>query len=107
MAKAQFTVTRGDTFVAEATYTDSTGAVVDLTGFSVACEARANGRVYPFTCVVTDASAGVYTISAAAGTTRLWEPGEYEADIQYTVGSVVSSTDIFPVVVVKDITGAN
>jgi hypothetical protein len=107
MAVQRVAVRRGDTFSANAVYTDDGGSRVNLTGYVIESQLRGRGRVYPLEAVITDAAQGEYSLYASAAATRQWDPGAYEADVQYTLGDVVSSTDSFFLDVVKDVTNAN
>ncbi|EDM71039.1 hypothetical protein RAZWK3B_16620 [Roseobacter sp. AzwK-3b] len=98
---------RGDTFIANGTYTDDQGVPVNLTGYSIACQAKGNGATLTLTSQITDAANGQYTLTADPATTRDWEPGDYLADIEYTLAGVVSSTDRFVFRVLEDVTNAD
>lgn len=107
MAVQRVTIRRGDTFSAEAVYTDDSGSPVNLTSYTIRGQLTGRGRTYDMQAVVTNAAQGQFTIGAPATSTRNWEVGSYEADIQYSVGEEVSSTDSFFIDVVRDVTNAN
>lgn len=104
---ADFEFTRGDTFSASCVYKDANGVVVDITGMSIACSMLRDGAGLAFDVTITDALNGVFTLDASASATAALEPGTYKADIEYTVGAVVNSTDVFKVKVLEDVTNAN
>ena len=97
------TIKRGDTFEAVCAIPIAFGQTLS----STACQCRKNGAlVQDFTITIGTPTATdyVYTISATATQTALWSIGDMRADIQYTVGQKVTSTETFTITVVEDIT---
>ena len=106
---AQIYHKRGDTFSLTCTWTDSLGAAIDITDFTVESQVRAVGFVDTLTVTVTDATNGVFTIAATATATADWPVtdslySKLFCDIQFTTGATVTSTETFQIVVVGDIT---
>jgi hypothetical protein len=106
---ADITHKRGDTFTMAITATDSTGAAIDLTDFTLASQVRKADEVRTLvenlTATVTDATAGAFTLSATATQTALWPIETLLHDVQFTQpdGAVWSSpTD--RIRIVEDIT---
>lgn len=104
-----FSHKRGDTFTYSATLKNSaTGAVVDLTGYSIAAKIRQADLTEVFTfspSIDTPATAGIYSMSATAAQTATWAVGTHQLDVEFTDGSgTVTSTDTMAFTVVQDIT---
>jgi hypothetical protein len=97
------TIKRGDTFEAVCTVPLAFGQTIS----STACQCRKNGAlVQDFTVTIGTPTATdyVYTISASATQTAPWSLGDMRADIQYTIGQKVASTETFTITVLEDIT---
>jgi hypothetical protein len=102
----------GDTLSISCTWTDSTGLPMDLAGYTIACQVRDSTYtdfVDDLTTSVVSAPAGTFVISASASATALWPltSGQYNrtyCDVQFSKNGVVTSSDTFEVIVVKDIT---
>lgn len=96
---------RGDTFAAKCTYLVD-GAPAPLPAIVRAqLRDRAGTLVQAFTFALIDASAGQYSLGAAAAETTSWPLGVSLCDIEYTdIDGNVSSTETFGVNVVQDIT---
>lgn len=98
-------VKRGDTMAITVTRTESDGTTpINLTGYTVASQMRRGTVAITLTAAVTNAAAGVVTLSAAAAVTELWTPGLYACDVEYTAGSDVQSSDTFHIEVLEDVT---
>lgn len=95
---------RGDTFFLTVTRMDDAGAVVNLTGTTVAAKMRSGAAEITLTAQVTNAAGGTVALSAAAAATELWTPGLYNCDVEFTTGADVTSSDTFRVLVVEDVT---
>jgi len=103
---ATFTHKRGDTFELLSSV-ENEGVAVDITNYTIASQARAadDTVLQTFTVTKTDAANGIFTITATAAQTELWEPARYYMDIEFIDGSgEVSSTETFDLNVVADIT---
>jgi len=106
---AQIYHKRGDTFSLTCTWTDSLGAAIDLTGYTVESQVRAVSFVDTLTTTITDVTNGVFTLTATATATADWPvtdslSSKLFCDIQFTKGTTVTSTETFQIVVVEDIT---
>ena len=110
---------QGDTLDVNCQAKDDAGDPQDITGWSVACAVRSApfGSLQPaftddVTVTVTGAATGLFTLTKPAADTALWPltvvtqrdglPRQMFADIQFTSGSVVASTDTFEIVVIED-----
>lgn len=103
---ATITHKRGDTFAIACTI-ENAGVPVDITGWTVASQARANDDtvLQTFTVTVTDATTGSFSISATSTQTELWSLGTYSVDIEFIDGDgEVNSTETFTLSVIRDIT---
>lgn len=99
----------GDTLSLTCTYVDSGGNAVDITGYTIASKVKAVGFEDTLTVTKTDAANGVFTISATATATSSWpvtttSDSRLFCDVQFTLGSVVQSSETFQIIVVQDIT---
>ena len=101
---------RGDTISWEGTYTDDLGGVVDLTTYSIKCQARSkeNKEAILFTVStadntidVYDPTHGLYRIVLA---TQTFAVGRYLVDIEYQVGQLIKSSETFELNIIEDIT---
>lgn len=106
---AQIYHKRGDTLSLNCSWKDSTGTAVNLTGYTVESQVRAVNFSDTLVVTVTNAAAGEFTISRAAASTALWpvtssNDSRLFCDIQFTTGSVVTSSQTFQIIVVEDIT---
>lgn len=97
---------RGDTFAIACTI-ENAGVAVNITGWTIASQARGadDAVLQTFTVTVTDAAAGSFTISATSTQTELWTLGSYSVDIEFIDGEgEVNSTETFTLSVIRDIT---
>ena len=98
---------RGATFSVQATYKDSTGAPINLTGITITSSVRdvSDTLVLSLTCTPLNQStnAGQYTISG--GSTAAWPVGELEWDIQYSTGGVITYTETLTLNMITSVTG--
>lgn len=97
---------RGDTFAINCTI-ENQGVAVDVTNWTIACQARADDDtiLQTFTVTITDAAAGLFTVSATPAQSELWSIGNYSVDIEFIDGSgEVNSTETFILSVIRDIT---
>ena len=99
---------RGDTLVWECEYTDDAGVAVDLTNYSIRCQARDSVGELLFSADesnfinVYDATSGYFRLTIS--NTSDWDIGKYIVDVEYTIGTVVKSSDTFNLVIEEDIT---
>lgn len=98
----------GDTFELVCKVTDpATDASQDITGYSIVCTARkalTTNENLSLTVSITDASHGIFTVSAAASDTETWPIAvTYLADITVTrPDDFVYSTGTFSIKVVEN-----
>lgn len=100
---------RGDSLNLTCSFQDGNGNAVSLVGYTVEAQIRTTGDVLlaSLTATITDAAAGLYTLSVDADATETWAPATYVCDIQYTDSNgTVSSTSTFRIEVLSDITRA-
>lgn len=100
-------IKRGDTFVMQGAYTDGNGAAIDLSSYTIQSEMVLDDERVALTATVLDAANGIYSLSLTATQTAELTVGVYSCDIEYQVGGVVSSTDVFRISVKEDVTNAN
>ena len=101
---------RGDTISWECSYTDDLGGVVDITGYTIKCQARskADESVLLFTVSTTDNT--IDKFAPATGNFRIvidtetFPIGRYLVDIEYRVGTLIKSSDTFELNIYEDIT---
>jgi len=101
---------RGDTISWEGTYTDDLGGVVNLTTYSIKCQARSkeNKDTVLFTVSTEDnsidkynATLGLYRIVLSTITFPI---GRYLVDIEYQVSQLIKSSETFELNIIEDIT---
>ena len=100
---------QGDTISWEVNYTDDLGGVVDLTNYSLKCQARRKDNrdiilfsiESPDTIDVYDATHGNFRIVTD---TTTFEVGRYVVDIQYKLGSLIKSSETFELNIYEDVT---
>ena len=103
---ATITHKRGDTFAIACTI-ENAGVAVDITGWTVASQARGtdDAVLQTFTVTVTDAENGSFAISATSTQTEAWALGNYSVDIEFIdEAGEVNSTETFTLSVIRDIT---
>lgn len=102
VASQEFTVYKGDTFVANAIYRSADGIPVDLTTAGITIDAwikTRDNRELDIPVTITNATSGAYTIE---GPTSDWPLGRNRLIIRYTQGATVRTAE--PVVVnVEDV----
>ena len=109
---SQITHKKGDTFSLSCVWTDSTGAVIPLTGYTITSKVKVlSGTTFEDTLTVTviDANAGTFTLSGASTSTAAWpitsgQYGRMYCDIQFVKAGITTTTETFEIVVVQDIT---
>ena len=99
----------GDTLSLTCTYTDSAGNPIDITSHTIASKVKAVGFEDTLTVNKTDEANGIFILSATATATASWPVTVSTAsrlfcDVQFTLGSVVQSSETFQIIVVQDIT---
>lgn len=100
---------KGDTLSYSCSWKDSSGAAINLTGYTLASQVRATSFVDTLTVTVTDAVNGLFSLSATATQTATWPVTDGAlsslfCDVQFTLGSTVVSTDTFQIIIAQDIT---
>jgi len=98
----------GDTLILSGVYRNN-GTPSSLTGYTIRSQIRKNGTLI---CEVNveiadqtvEVNIGKFTMRVESGTTASWAPGTYSCDIEFTVDSVVRSTETFDIPVIKGIT---
>lgn len=99
---------RGDTLALDGqALTAAAGPPLDLSGWTLRAQVRSltDMLLAELTVVVTDATAGRFTLTAAAGVTATWAPGLARMDLQYNdPAGVVQSTETVELVVLPDVT---
>lgn len=97
---------RGDTLrITGIEVLDENGEPTDLTSVDIKCQARTESGDVAIDFTVTKDMATSYTLDA--GDTRQCPVGLLRADIQYTDNGVISSTNTFTIICVKDQTHDN
>jgi len=95
----------GDTFLLTCTRETAGGSIFDLTGYTVAARISDGTFTEDLTGTITNATAGEFTISQTAANTASWPAGTFMAcDIEFTLGSLVESTETFRLAIEDDVT---
>lgn len=99
---------RGDTIAWTAIYEED-GTPVNLTSHTITCQVRKrsnNDLVGTLTVTKSNQTTdpGEYTLSQIAATVAAWPVTELVADIQYSVGGVVASSETFGITLEADVT---
>jgi len=84
---SNLSVDQGSDFSAEVVVEDSTGNVANLTGFTGAGQIRktySSSTATNFVVVVTNAAAGLLTLSLANAVTNAMKSGRYVYDVEIT-----------------------
>ena len=103
---AVITHKRGDTFQLTLTL-ENQGNAVDITNFTIASQIRDQDDqlVEALTVTKTDASNGVFTLSATDTQTETWPIAKLDVDVEFIEpNNTVSSSETFNIQVIKDIT---
>ena len=103
---ATITHKRGDTLEWVVTLTDDSVAV-DITDWTIKSQIRdgSYALIYEFLVTKTDASNGVFSLSATAAQTATWPLGSALVDIEFTDNTnYVISSQTFTMQLVRDIT---
>ena len=100
---------KGDSVVWECEYTDDVGVPVDLSTVAIDCKAVGNDGVVLFSVSSTDNTIDIHTPQSGLyrvviEDTVLYVPKDYRVDIQYTVGSIVKSSETFTLRILNDVT---
>lgn len=103
---------QGDTFVVTCTWTDSTGAAIPLTGYTVTSQVKVlkyNTFADNLTVAVVNEANGIFTLTASATATTSWpvtagQYGRMFCDVQFSKGGIVTSTETFEIIVLREIT---
>ena len=84
---SNLTVDQGTDFTASVDVTDTDGDALNLTGFTVAGQARRSyysSTATNLTCAVANDTAGVITVSLSAAQSDAMKPGRYVYDVEIT-----------------------
>lgn len=99
---------KGDTFTLICVWKDALGVPVDLSTYSIASQVRSTKFVDNLSVTVIDAANGKFSVSRSAADTSSWPVSNSVSrvfcDIQFTKGSIVTSSETFEVIVLEDIT---
>lgn len=99
------TLKRGDTWQVDCVRTDSQGAIVSLTGVSIASKFKIGAIEHSFAINITNASQGEYSLEMTAADSAEVLPRIYECDVEFTeVDGTIRSSVTFNIQVVADIT---
>lgn len=101
-------VKQGDSLYIPGTRLDLAGAVVPLTGATIACQLRAGADLHTLTCEIDDAEAGTFILSATPAQTATWPAKTYTYDVEFTgANGDVQSTATGVFVVEPDVTNSD
>ena len=101
---------QGDTLLWECEYTNDAGSAVDLTNYTIKCQARDS---YNLDTILFDLSIGsgitVHTplegkFRIEINDTTTFKEGNYKIDIQYSIDNIIKSSETFTLIIEKDIT---
>jgi hypothetical protein len=99
---------RGDTINWECEFIDDAGTPVDLSTYTIKCQARDKSGKLLFS-VSSNNDIDIY--APLDGKFRLtildttkFDTNKYDVDIQYTIGTLIKSSDTFQLEILKDIT---
>lgn len=84
---SNLTVDQSATFTAEVAVTDSTGAILDLTGYTAEGQIRktyTSSTAVAFTATIEAPSSGNVNIALSASQTGAMKPGRYVYDVEIT-----------------------
>ena len=101
---------RGDTISWEGTYTDDLGGVVNLTTYSIKCQARSKENKDTILFTVSTADNTIDKYNPTSGLYRIvldtttFPVGRYLVDIEYQVGQLIKSSETFELNIIEDIT---
>jgi hypothetical protein len=98
------TAKRGDTFALTCERKNAAGAAFNITSTTISAKMRRRSFVADLTVTKTDATNGVFALSATATATAAWPPGLYKCDVQFTDGADVRSSMTFDILVEEDVT---
>ena len=104
---AEITHKKGDTLEWVITLTENAVAV-DITNFTIQAQIRQKTTlIATLTTTITNASGGVFSLTATAANTATWTTGTHSCDIEFTDASnEVFSTQTFKLRLIDDITNA-
>lgn len=102
---AEITHKKGDTLEWVVTLTENAVAV-NITNFTIRAQIRQKTTlIATLTTTVTDASGGIFSLTATAASTATWTTGTHSCDIEFTDdNSEVFSTQTFKLKLIDDIT---
>lgn len=99
----ELTVEQGANFSTTIDVKDGTNTIINLSGYTVAAQMRKSyysTTANSFTTTITDASAGVITMSMTGANTANLTPGRYVYDLLLTSGTGVKTRVIEGIVTV-------
>jgi hypothetical protein len=101
---ATITHKQGDTLEWVISLTEG-GSAVDISDWSIRAQIRQNDTlIATLTTTVTNASGGVFNLTATATSTDSWSAGNHSCDIEFTDNTNdVFSTETFTVTIIEDI----
>jgi len=102
---AEITHKKGDTLEWVITLTESASAV-DISDFSIRAQIRQKTTlIATLTTTITNASGGVFSLTATATSTASWTVGTHSCDIEFTdAAGDIFSTETFKLKLIEDIT---
>jgi|TARA_S200002703_G_scaffold80215_1_gene69142 hypothetical protein len=102
---AEITHKKGDTLEWVISLTEN-AAAVDISDFSIRAQIRQTSTlIATLTTTITNASGGVFSLTATATNTASWTVGTHSCDIEFTDNSGdVFSTETFKLKLIDDIT---
>ena len=101
---ATITHKQGDTLEWVISLTEG-GSAVDISSWSIRAQIRQNDTlIATLTTTVTNASGGVFSLTASKTATDSWAAGTHSCDIEFTDDNTeVFSTETFSVIIIEDI----
>jgi len=102
---AEITHKKGDTLEWVITLTENAVAV-DITNFTIKAQIRQTSTlIATLTSTITDATNGIFSLTATATATASWTTGTHSCDVEFTDdNSEVFSTETFKLKLIDDIT---
>jgi len=102
---AEITHKKGDTLEWVISLTEDSSAV-DITDFTIRSQIRQTSTlIATLTTTITNATGGVFSLTATASATASWTTGTHSCDIEFTdANDEVFSTETFKLKLIDDIT---
>lgn len=96
---------QGDTFLLTCTRETAAGAAFDLTGYTIAARVSDGTFTDDLSITITGAALGQFTVEQTAANTASWPINTFLlCDIEFTLGTLVESTETFRIVILDDVT---